>query len=328
MLTFDSLKFAFPLNLAKKIPHNCYEKKSITHPKNGLISCMELVKQPIEGLKAISIDKIRENVSIEVSAKILGSSYLDGIHQFNFHDVLKSIKNTDLLFFRDSDIIQDSFFCKVDITKNISVESEVKKYIQALSYLNNSNKFHTQNYHDNSITFSYNPISKRRRLRFIFYDKYKEVIKYKNFSKIFDIEKAKNILRYEINLNNFFLMRKYLNIHVKEKLNFSSVICSDTNVFKNVFDLLLSNTLKSNNLDFDFINSNKLSDIEKHFGRIELCKNFDFNFKRVNIFLKSKVKGNITKYLNNYREICLENSRLNNCKKQNIFINQIYNNVA
>lgn len=328
MLTFDTLKFVFPQNQVKRIAKNFFEKKIVKSPRNDLVSSLETCRQPIEGLKAITLDKCRESVSIEVSAKILGNSYLEGIHQFNFTDVLDTIKKTDLIYFRNSDVLQSSVFCRVDCTKNISVNSEIQKYIQSLSYLSNSNKFHSQNYHNNSVTFSYNPISKRRRLRFIFYDKYKEVSKSKKFHKLFDIEKAKNILRYEINLNNFFLIRKYLNLSARENLGFSNVICNDTNIFKNVFELLLSNTMKSSNLDYDFLNSHKLSDVEKYFGRVELCKNFDFDFKKITIFLKSKVKGNITKYLNVYRDVCLTHSKIQTIKKQNILINQIYENVA
>jgi|WetSurMetagenome_2_1015567.scaffolds.fasta_scaffold64901_2 hypothetical protein len=328
MITFDTLKFSFPAKHLKRIQKQCFENYTSTHRDYGLKRDKLIVQRPIIGVKDICIDKIREMATIELSAKILKDRYIDNLNTKSFIEALEIIKKTDLFYFNTDNVVQDIQFHRVDCSKNIFLQSSVTPYINSLSYIVNSNKYNFQNYKNQSVTFCKNPLSKRRRLRFIFYDKFNELKRDKIFCNYDNVNRYQNILRFEITLNNYFLMRKYLNLDKSEPLNCTTILENQTNVFKETF-LELYNSSESF-IDSSIINSDKkkLSDIEKELGKKEICKSFDYDFKKVAIFLRNNVKGNISKYYTDYKQICLLKNSENNSITNNFFLNQIYKNVA
>jgi hypothetical protein len=328
MLTFDTLKFSIPLDLINSYNEKSYDFVRQTGENFLVKQLKHTLSNPIYGLKMICIDKIKKLVIIELSAKILGNSYIQNITPFSFIQLLEQIGNSKFIKFSNTAVLKFLKFYRVDVSKNIILQDDIEKYIQSLSYVVNSKKYNYQTYKNEAVTFSYNPLSKRRRLRFIFYDKFKELKHDKNFCRLFDVNRFINVLRFEINLNNYFLMRRYLQLPEKAELNFHNVIDSDVNVFKNVYLQLLNLNPQTTEVLEMTESKEKLSDLEKNFGRIQICKNFNYDFKLVSTFLRNHVKGNIQRYYKSYAEIC-SNCQ---CKKQyqinNNLLTKIYKYVA
>jgi hypothetical protein len=328
MLTFDSLKFSFPIESLKSFNNEKFNYSRLITSKFIVLSLKYSLQNPEYGLKSICVDKLKKIVLIEVSAKILGHKYYDNFTPFLFLEFLERLSRSEYIKFNVKDILPTIKFYRVDVSKNLKMSDQIEKYIHSLSYTINSKKYNFQPYKNESITFAYNPLSSRRKLRFIFYDKYKELLHDKIYCKSYDISRFKNVLRYEINLTNYFVMRRYLHLTDEQPLNYENVICNETNIFKNVF-LQLYNQKENNIFTFNPIDSNiKISELEKNLGSIEICKQFNYDFKKVSAFLRNNLKGNIQKYYHRYSEICSNHHERIENENHNILLNQIYNHVA
>jgi hypothetical protein len=328
MLTFDTLKFRFPLSICKRVQKQCFTHYIRNSPVNGLEIDKLVSTNPKLGIKDICINQMNETVCIELSAKILESNYINNISAENFEAVLEKIKQTDLLYFNNSDFKNKMTFHRIDCSKNIILQEDTKKYIDSLSFIANAKNYNFQNYKSQSITFSKNPLSKRRRLRFIFYDKFTELKKDKNFCKVDNIDRYRNILRFEITLNNYFLIRKYLNLKKNEEINYFNTIENNTNIFQSVYSELYNSCSNHNGISLYDSNFKSLSELEKYFGRQRICGDFDFDFKKISSFIRNSVKGNVSKYYSTYKQVCNDRFKNELNLNQDNYLNKIYNYVA
>lgn len=321
MLTFDTLKFSFPLSALKRYNKNSFEFTHTTTRELLSISKKATCRTPILGLKTICIDFLREIVLIEVSAKILESSYLDGINANNFEFILKKITDTSIIYFNYKTIIPLIRFYRLDVTTNLIFQEEIKTHIRTLSYTVNQSNFTYTTYRNNSVVFCKNPSSKRHRLRFLFYDKFEELKRDKSFCNNVDINFFKNILRYEINFVNYHQIRKYFNLSRFDDFSFNNLILNKTNIPREIFLELLKNSKSFLHKTSLFDDDKSLYELEKYFGMYKICDNFNFDYSKIKIFLNSKVKGNISKYLQRYKDLCYK-------KNQQISNNNLSNNLT
>lgn len=322
MLTFDSLKFAISLKFFKKIDYKKFDLIK-TYKGNMLVLKDEYVfNGKIYGLKRLCVNNTSGKVLFELSAKILELNYAQNISHVNFMNILHIFEIERIYKFNEKFYLDCIEFYRTDLSKNIYLKEDIYFFINSFYYAMQSKNIAIQKYKNESLTFSISPTSKTRRLRGIFYDKYAELKKDKEIQKILDIDQFKNVLRYEITVNSFFLMKKYFEIKKDETLNYNKLFLCKTNIFLKIFDILIENYKTDTSTLKDIFSEKKLMDIEKFEGRKAICKKFNYDYTKICNFLKSKVKGNISAYLMEYRKILSHNGNDSNFSEVEKYIDK------
>jgi hypothetical protein len=327
MNTFDTVKFAVSLDTIYDFDRNQFDFNN-TH-RNAIILTRNNARLTNSrlGVKSIDLNFILNKAQFEISAKILGESYINNFSRKNFIEALDKINKMDIVKFNPDIVAENLNFYRVDLSKNLIFQEDISQYVRDLYFSCKSKNINSQIYGKQSVTFSKNPLSKRRRLRCIFYDKYKELQRDKTFKEKFDINKYMNILRFETSFNNYYLLRKFFSIKVGHKINYNDIFNFKPNVFKKVFNEIFEKDIMENNNDFNYKSTESLSQLEKKLGMIEICKKFDYDFNKIRSYLKMKVKGNISKYLNTYESIIEEQKKENFIKQKNKNLDLIFNKL-
>jgi len=301
---FDSIKFQVPLKYLSSISSNFFDRTLRTREKIVTITDKNILNTNSDGLKNIIIDNTQENCTIEISAKILYDNYFSLINKKTISEVFYNLKKLKIIKFKDYDLLNNSKVLKIDVTRNIPVQSSVKEYVTNLSIVPIASKFSVTRYKDESLVITKNPLSRREKLRCIFYNKMSELLKDKSFCKNYSVLPFDNILRFEINFMKFNLIRKHFNINNMESLTLQKLLDSDVNISSNYFEEI-KNSFTGNKKVYDLITNYKtLHDAEKFHGMYGISESFNFDFILVSRYIRNMVKGNVSNYLRQYEEIC------------------------
>ncbi len=304
MLRFDTIKFKIKNNFIKFNDTTIFD--NVIKKRCGIVIIynLMLLNKEIPGIKNVQINNDNQTTIFECSAKILENDYFNLLNNNNFYLFTKNLKKKLSIDFNNDDFLEFSKILKFDLTKNIKVNNSINNYLLSLSYCSCNKNFSKDIYFNNSVVFSNYKNLKTSRLRVIFYDKFKELKLDKQFNKMIDLNEFKDILRFEINFNNYKIIRKFFDFDKNTDLNFINIFNHKENVYLKVFDHL---ELLSNSSDPDILfllqSNKKLYEVEKLFGRYFLIKLFDYDFEKIKLFIKNKVSGNVSKYLREYRNI-------------------------
>lgn len=322
ILFFDSLKFGISKRYVKNINYDFFDHDKMVRKDFMIIYDRWKLNKKFYGLKNIIIDETTQIIIIECSAKIFRETYYENINYQNFDYVLSIIQELGIFHFLKHFDKSKITFYRCDLSCNVKVSEPINYYITSFFYSFVGRNFLTQKYNDESLTFSINPMSKRSRIRGIFYDKYKEISKDKVLSQLIDVDRYINVIRYEITVNKFFLFRKLFGIEKKECITFDKIFKCEKNIFLDVFDLLSKNYSRSVRKIKSIFDDEKLSSIERNLGRLEICEMFNYDFSKISDFIKMKVLGNISKYLSDYSIININQSLLKEKNQINKYLNE------
>ena len=269
------------------------------------------------GLAMLQIDEDGEGI-IEGSAKLLGSDYLKGINKDTFSKWVDTLNNNyEAYGFDASELYEGSKVYRSDPCINIKPSEELNKYFLAVDYSPLRN-YKTSLYEGTGRVISSTRRSVELKDRLTIYDKALEMEKPKN--KWLEVE-ASGVLRIEANVRNFEQTRRlygiesiYNEIKVGERTNLSEnsnhpillreIFKAKKHPIKEIFNNIFSE-VKSDQYVFDFFDTYshfKFYELEKILGRIAIARHFDFDMSRIIAFIKSRVRGKISKYVKGYQE--------------------------
>ncbi|MEA3496127.1 MAG: hypothetical protein U9R42_08855 [Bacteroidota bacterium] len=266
MLRIDSIRLKTNIDVIKDIDLNYFNETIKTDLKNGknIGNNKFAIKKDVKpvGLGNIIIDK--ETVIIDMSGKILKSDYYNLINKNTIFNALGNINSPAVSF--DKYKLLESQVLKLDITNNIQVEKNIKKYIQMIYlFSKNSDKYNINKYKYSGLVFVKNNATKKLKDRLITYNKTIEIIKDKQMLELIkDIDKFKNVLRFESNLRTFQQIRKRLDLD-KKIITLKDVLVVKAKVNYNFFNEIL----KTASAPIQFINKEKTP--------IQIIKEIGFN---------------------------------------------------
>ncbi len=276
MVRLDSLKIKFPL-LSDSFQLNlnrCIRKETnypeIEQNPNHLID--NPVKIPLNiitydipkldlpyGVKSIT-QKMYE-VEVELSAKVLGSDYFDGININRIEQVWDTL-NTIPQVVLDHALIEQSMILRCDNTYTLPVSKSIQSIIQILKSYPSNHKYQVNDFKNESIVYKHKGSSKRERL--ILYDKLVELGSDKNNKDFFDsifksLDTSKNYLRVECNISKFTDMRDLFNVSSipKSGIRLIDALNSKENPTLKVYNKIMS----ANNCDTE-IDLFQVSEVE------------------------------------------------------------------
>ena len=277
------------------------------------------------GLKKVTITQNSKNESengcvIECSSKILKQDYFNMITQDSLEQFIEQINYSQLIRFDKNKFIDSATVLSCDITKNIQLENNasVLNYLSSVAILPIGDKHNVYNYKsigNKGVTWNGKQTSFKERMAF--YSKELEVKKDKkllNYLTSKQVKQFDNVLRNEINLTQFATIRKYTN---SNSLLLQDVLSSTENPNLLLFDKIT----KRINFDVDLKlftewQGMTLHQIEKLEGRKNIVKQLGGDMVKIKQFLESKVKGKLSKYFKDYRDVA-QGLQLQNVKHEN-----------
>ena len=227
MVRLDSLKIKFPLSDSFQLNlENCI-KKEVTYPleqpnPNHLINPVK-IPLPVttfeiprgdlpRGVK--SIVQKRNEVEVELSAKILESRYFEGININTIDQVWDTLNTIPQVVFDDS-LMDQAMVLRCDNTYTLPISKSIPSILSTLKVYPSNHKYQVNDFKNESIVYKHKGSSIRERL--ILYDKMNELGSDKNNKEFFDIiskglDLSKNYLRVECNISKFSDMKTLFNV--------------------------------------------------------------------------------------------------------------------
>jgi len=154
MIRLDSTTFQVPIqsfDFIKRsdlmVHHGQYEKGGNihTHYDSGKLS---------HGIKNIRVKEYCGEVVIDLSAKVLGDNYREGITKNNIGQVVKSINKTGLFSIKENTFIDNGMIHKTDPSVTIEVEGQISSVLNDLQVLGHNPLYDLTPYgKDESIVF-------------------------------------------------------------------------------------------------------------------------------------------------------------------------------
>ena len=316
MNCIDTLKVQFPTELITFDPEK-YNKsiKYYTREKNESIMYQLQPENSILGVSNILINQ--SNTTLEISSKLIPDLYSEMINRNTVEKYFDTINESKIINFNRSELLNSCKVFKCDVTNNMSLNTEVCDHINFLSIYRVNNKFDCKHYLNESVIFSYDAKEKYLKERMNIYNKYPELFKAENreFIKMIDPEKFKNVLRFESRIANLKLMRKSFNI---KDTNLTSVLNSDVPVNYNLFNKITNishreiETFNEVKILFEMKTKMKLSQIRNLQGDLAIIKacNYDINIIKALLSVNSTAKN--SKYIKHYRELIQSVNNINN----------------
>lgn len=296
MIKLDSIKIEFDRSAINSISNGFLEQKNSISGKL-VTDKQSMLKSNLNGLKSIMIDNLNETTHLEMSAKILGSKYFEGINQNTVVEALHNVNKSGAIDLNIVNVLDTAQILRCDITDNIKPDITDKDlFYGTLASLPINKKYHVDRYQTkNNQGVVWHGTQKTVRDRIIFYNKQKDILRDKilrqqpyanNLYKQFD-----NVVRVESNHSKFKDLNKLFGTR---KLN--DALLSDKKVNHDIFARI---TNKTNDIDlrlFQYFEGMKFNEIVKflgHKGIIELC---NYDWSTIDLFLRNHNKHNYRHY--------------------------------
>jgi len=313
MITLDTLKLKLDEDSIREFRNSytyfkCDElDKKIDEDSGELIP--EIVRYEMRpqyrpfGVKSLTVSQKKDEdkqVIIELSSKALKENYYDLINLNTVDHLIENVNSN--VFSIHPECFVKADVLKADVTQNIKdLSHPVKAYVDTLTSYQINSKYLVRPYIENGnngIVFTRDVKTPNLRTRQIFYDKYLDISKDKDIQAFILPEMFSGVLRVEANLRHFKQLRDHLGL---ESLSLLDVLISDKKVNLNV----LNDITQGYQLELfndEYYKDLKLYQLEKEKGRENIIRELGFNTKLIRKFLRSKVKGKINRYFNEYRE--------------------------
>lgn len=302
MVNLDSTKFLVKTDVINGISGAFFNKKI---QQNGKLysDVSQITNTGILGLKAIIIDNLKNEVTCEISAKILGSDYSKGLNINTIKQAVDNINKSGLIDLNVPNFIDRAEVLRCDVTDNIYPDIMGETFYKTLAALPIASKYHTTLYNKKTnLGVTWNGQQKTVRDRIIFYDKIRQITTDKLLMQKSYAQKVynefKNVVRVESNHSQFKALKKYFGSR-----NLLTVLKSPVKVNYNVFNRI---TDKTNDVDLRLFNQfegmkfnvirNRLGDE----GIINLCGN---DWQKIELFIKVYNANNYRHYKKTIRAV-------------------------
>lgn len=305
-MTVDSIKLTGDISLILNYRLSLFTRDQ-SQKQNVIIR--DVYRSPedlILGLKNITLDNLTGRFTVEVSAKILGADYYDNININNIERVIDIINSTGIIEINKSRIA-DIGVLRVDICDNIEVEKSKDKYLNSLWMYKYNDKFNcdTQYIKKGTIIFTANKAKDAERISV--YDKKFDMNKAKNreLQELLFLQgrlnQFDNVLRVEQNVKTFSSMRQIIGVNTTIE-NGAKIIDILQSKKRCNFNLLNSIVEEPPPSLFKEYEGMKFCDEEKYRGRKDIFKDYNNDYDKVIEYVKYRVKGNIKRYKDDYKE--------------------------
>jgi len=303
MVRLDSIKILVPNEVI-----NSYGSSFIRTPSidsNGLILTdkMSLNNTGVLGFKSVITDHKNHSSTFELSAKILGSDYIDGINQNTIQKAIETINKTNHVNINVNRFLDKAEVLRCDVTDNIRPDISNETFYKTLASLPIAKKYHTDLYNTKrNLGVVYKGSQKTVRDRIIFYDKTLDIVRDKEFRNSPHAHKLyndfKGVVRVESNHSQF----KALNKHFGNR-NLLTVLKSPIKLNYNVFSRITDKTTDVNLALFNQFEGMKFSSIRNYLGDkgiIELCNH---DWQQIELFIKVYNTNNYRHYKKTIRNV-------------------------
>lgn len=316
MLRADTIRVVFPLEYISKLNRELLISFEIKENNKQVSGKTSLFNNNIEipkilglNFKSIRINELKRTIVIEFSSKLLKERYIELININNIEYLISLINETNIFKIDTYNFIDYADVIIIHVANNIEVENEPQDYITDFFILRHNQKYSLESYQSGLVFKSKKYSGSHDNLKI--YCKFIELVRRENseLSNFIDINSFKKIIKVE---SQFTERKKIFNQFGSIKLK--TILCSNRNPNLEIFDRISNFSMSKLKFDTDInqiLNSGKrLSIMEKMAGKIEICKYYNYDQDAIKYNYIPKFKGNKSKELKEYKNIC--NSVLTN----------------
>jgi hypothetical protein len=284
MANLDSIKILAPISSIDNFNSLLYTDKIESDSDNISSQKSVLRHSNTIGLKSVIIDKIKDNVCIEMSAKILLNDYSRGLNINTISDAISNINKGNEITF-NSTFLDTAEILRADVTDNIKPSQYSNKFYSSLSTIPIAKKYHIDLYNrKNNLGIVFKGNQKTVRDRMIIYDKCTEIANDKNFGKYVNTNKIlndfKGIARVESNHSQFKQIKKFY-----DSRNLIDILQSDVKLNYDIFSRI---TARAESIELSLFNEfegMKWKDILKYIGYKGIIEMFDYDIQSIELFV-------------------------------------------
>ena len=229
MIRLDSLKLKIPLENVE-LQNDCFLEKTLTRHDGFVKSEQETLDQDMNKVVGLKNIIVNQGVLVELSAKILGDDYLQGININNIERIAEAVSPfMKILSFEDAELL------RCDCTTNIVVDN-VRESIAALRLGKSNSGYKVDDYKtalNNGIVFTGRQVSYKNRQ--IYYNKQVEMKLARNKDFLSSLnhqvefyDSLKPLLRIEQNISRKAPIRKRFRTKNTDILNVLASTSSST----------------------------------------------------------------------------------------------------
>ena len=282
----------------------------------------------IRGLNRISIDKLSNTTTIEVSAKILKQNYFEGINKNTLNEVIDNINSHNIVKFNSNNLIDNATILRMDVTDNVKMQLLDRTILyKTLSTIPLPKVIQTTlNNTKQNLGVTWKGTQKSLKDRMICYDKAIHLkFKDKSLHKTDYCNKVmndfKDVARFEQNLTALDKIRGYYKTN-----NLKDVLTSDVKANYLKFDKMTRNNKELVLFDDEFYGMN-FKQIRNRLGDERIIDMHNLDWNRILNFIKIHNKNNWHRYQKELKDVFKilqqkkgnEQSLINTIKKELLY---------
>lgn len=295
MANLDSIKILAPISSIDNFNSLLYTDKLETDIDSITSQKSVLRYSNTVGLKSVVIDRLKENVVIEMSAKVLLNDYSRGLNINTISDAISNINKGNEIRF-NSNFLDSAEILRADITDNIKPLQYSDNFYSSLSSIPIAKKYHIDLYKTkNNLGIVFKGNQKTVRDRMIIYDKCTDIANDKKFGKYVNTHKIlndfKGVARVESNHSQFKQLKKFYNSR-----NLIDILNSDVKLNYDIFSRI---TARADSIELSLFNEfegKKWNDILKYIGYKGLIEMFNYDIQSIELFVAKFNPNNYRKY--------------------------------
>ena len=258
----------------------------------------------IRGLNRISIDKLSNTTTIEVSAKILKQNYIEGINKNTINEVIDNINSHNIVKFNTNNLIDNATLLRMDITDNVKIKLldrtilyktlstiPLPKIIQTTLWNTKQNLGVCWKGTQTSLKDRFIAYDKTMQLKFK--DKTLHITDYAN--KV--MNDFKDVVRFEQNLVSLEAIRGYYKTN-----NLKDVLISDVKANYLKFDKMTRDNKELVLFDDEFYGMN-FKQIRNRLGDERIIDMHNLDWNRILNFIKIHNKNNWHRYQKELKDV-------------------------
>jgi len=284
MANLDSIKILAPISSVENYNKLLYTDKLESDIDNVTSQKSVLRYSNTVGLKSVVIDRIKDNVCIEMSAKVLLNDYIRGLNINTISDAINNINKGNEIRF-NSTFLDSAEILRADVTDNIKPLQYSEQFYSSLSTIPIAKKYHIDLYNrKNNLGIVFKGNQKTVRDRMIIYDKCTDIANDRKFGKYVNTHKIlndfKGIARVESNHSQFKQIKKFY-----DSRNLIDILSSDVKLNYDIFSRI---TARADSIELSLFNEfegMKWNKIKEYLGYKGIIEMFDYDIQSIELFV-------------------------------------------
>lgn len=293
----DTIKLGFDLDILNPnidlIKSRSIE--SIHHKSNGIKTYLN--HTDMHGFNFIQVSPDTNRATLQLSAKILGIDYRNGINSTNIQQVTDKLNESNLIKLNPDTFLNGDLY-RYDANRTIELSHSPDKAVKAIKIL--SSKGYDFKRHPTGIDVRHQ--AKTRKERLVFYGKRDELLLSANKDFLKDYPKVldtftDNSLRIESGFTNHKLIRKVFEIEKKDKgIKLAEILNSKINSLQFMF--------KEISKDYNsIINTISMAENMKTIQELIFIEKCNYDIDLIMAIVDSTTKGRTNRYKAKYLDL-------------------------